>query len=331
MKKYIFITIFSFIVTSSLAQVKVYSNGGLTVGSTNTAPSQGLIVQGNTGIGVTSPGVKFEVIASGGASDGFKLGNTLNTNFLRFISSNPTPEIGTNGDKITFYNYTVGYNKLYAESYTSISDAKYKTDVRSISNNLEKIKQLKGVKYKLVENSENLSETPLKDNYGFIAQELQLVLPELVNETPRGDLGIDYMGIIPVVVEAIKEQQSQIETLQTIIKGQETEIAQLKNATETKSADFSNNNIFGAALQQNTPNPFSEKTQINYSVEQGFSKGQIIIYNLQGNEIKSFEIKNTGKGSVSLSASELQPGMYLYTLMIDNIIIDTKRMILTTK
>ena len=48
---------------------------------------------------------------------------------------------------------------------------------------------------------------------GLLAQELQAVYPELVKTDPSGMLGIDYIGLIPVLLEAIKEQQAAIETL----------------------------------------------------------------------------------------------------------------------
>jgi hypothetical protein len=50
---------------------------------------------------------------------------------------------------------------------------------------------------------------------------------------------------------------------------------------------------------------------------------------LQGIELKAYPITQTGLNSVTLNGSELQAGMYLYTLVVDNEIIDTKRMILT--
>jgi hypothetical protein len=55
----------------------------------------------------------------------------------------------------------------------------------------------------------------------------------------------------------------------------------------------------------------------------------LIINDLQGTEIKSYKISQKGFGSIILSSSELKTGIYFYTLIIDNKIIDTKKMILT--
>jgi hypothetical protein len=56
-----------------------------------------------------------------------------------------------------------------------------------------------------------------------------------------------------------------------------------------------------------------------------------IIHNMQGAEIKSYNIAAKGVGNIIIQGAELQAGMYMYTLLINNAIVDTKRMILTKK
>jgi hypothetical protein len=56
-----------------------------------------------------------------------------------------------------------------------------------------------------------------KNQIGFSAQDLQLVLPQLVTTQENGFLSVNYIGLIPVLVEAIKEQQATIESLQNDI------------------------------------------------------------------------------------------------------------------
>jgi DNA-binding MltR family transcriptional regulator len=57
-------------------------------------------------------------------------------------------------------------------------------------------------------------KTDKRTRLGFIAQDVQAIFPELVEEDAEGYLSVDYLGLIPVLVEAIKEQQVQIEELQ---------------------------------------------------------------------------------------------------------------------
>lgn len=112
---------------------------------------------------------------------------------------------------------------IYSAIYdTWPSDKRAKENIRGIESALETIKLLNPVKYDLKESFfENLSSEAKiefmktsKNKLGFIAQEVQEILPEIIHEEPTtGMLGISTMDIIPVLVQAIKEQQIQIEEL----------------------------------------------------------------------------------------------------------------------
>ena len=106
------------------------------------------------------------------------------------------------------------------------------------------------------------------------------------------------------------------------------------NHKSKNSGNHNNNNIQSpnyedAILYQNTPNPFSSDTEISCNIPNAFNTAFIYVYNLQGVELKSFPITQTGFSTVMLYASELPAGMYLYVLVVDNVIADSKRMILT--
>ena len=68
-------------------------------------------------------------------------------------------------------------------------------------------------------------------NLGLIAQEVEKVLPELVStdKDPQRTKGINYIGLAPVIIRAIQEQQKQIEKQNAINKNQESEIGALKS------------------------------------------------------------------------------------------------------
>ena len=55
----------------------------------------------------------------------------------------------------------------------------------------------------------------------------------------------------------------------------------------------------------------------------------VMIYNLEGKQMKNIQVHDRGKVSVKISGSELSAGMYLYALIADGKVVDTKRMILT--
>jgi len=94
-------------------------------------------------------------------------------------------------------------NKVRASAFVTYSDENLKTNVETFDNALDKVMNLRGVTY-------DWKSSGTAD-FGFIAQEIQEVLPECVAE---GDImGVDYARVSAVLVEAIKEQQAQIEDL----------------------------------------------------------------------------------------------------------------------
>ena len=106
--------------------------------------------------------------------------------------------------------------------------------------------------------------------------------------------------------------------------------SKLKSATISDETTSINESLTeNAKLFDNIPNPFSLNTEIKFEIPENYISARLIIHDLQGIEIKSYAISQGGFGSITINGSDLKAGMYLYTLLIDNKIIDTKRMILT--
>ncbi len=82
-------------------------------------------------------------------------------------------------------------------------------------------------------------------------------------------------------------------------------------------------------LNQNVPNPFNSATTIGFYLPNTVTNANIYVYDMNGIQLKSYPITEKGKGNVIIQGSELNAGMYLYTLITDGKVIDTKRMILT--
>lgn len=257
---------------------------------------------------------------------------TGNNNTLRIMPNNPGPEIGSTTDKINFWTSATGYNKLYAEHYYTLSDSSMKTNIVALNSGLNIIKQLKTYSYNLKTDSINFSD---RTSFGLLAQEVETVLPALVDSS-KGIKLINYDEFIPFLILSLQEQQAQIETLKTIAYAQEKEIIELTttikdccNTSFDKSTITDDIIITKAVLHQNAPNPFTETTIIKYNIPNFVENANIIVHNLNGVEIKSFIITESGSGNITINGTILNPGMYLYTLIVDNDIIDTKRMILT--
>jgi len=95
----------------------------------------------------------------------------------------------------------------------------------------------------------------------------------------------------------------------------------------TATNEVNNENI--PTLDQNIPNPFSNETRIGCFIPATAGKADLYIYNLIGVQLQQNAINGKGKQTVTISGYSLEPGMYLYTLVIDGKEVDTKRMILT--
>ena len=89
--------------------------------------------------------------------------------------------------------------------------------------------------------------------------------------------------------------------------------------------------VINAFLYQNTPNPFTNQTEIRYYLPENAENSVLYVFSLNGNMLLSKPLTETGNGSITISNSELQAGMYVYTLAIDGVEVDSKRMILTNE
>ena len=114
-------------------------------------------------------------------------------------------------------NATFGGAIWAAGNITAYSDAKLKENVETVTSALDKTLALRGVYYTLIRD-----ETKTR-KLGVLAQEVQKVIPEVVmlhqdKEDKEGTLSVDYGNITALLIEAIKEQQLQIEELKALIK-----------------------------------------------------------------------------------------------------------------
>lgn len=168
-----------------------------------------------------------------------------------------------------------------------------------------------------------MKDLEISKSLGLSAEELEVTLPEAVRHDPEGMVYINYSAIIPVLVEAIKEQQQTIEQLQL-------EIADIKN-NEKGYRGLENSESTRNALYQNAPNPTHSSTTIECYIDTYVSKAFITVYDLNGLQLKEYPISRQGRNNITIEANELKPGIYFYSLLVDDKLIDTKRMVITSK
>ena len=155
------------------------------------------------------------------------------------------------------------------------------------------------------------------------ATELEEVFPEAVRHDPQGRIGVNYSALVPVLVEAFKEQQRTIESLQRTIDELQ---ANPKGTCGLGGTEYSK-----CVLYQNTPNPTNSSTTIDCFLDAYVSKATIAVYDLNGLQLKEYPVYHQGKNAIIIEANEFKPGIYMYSLLVDGKLIDTKRMVITSK
>lgn len=160
-----------------------------------------------------------------------------------------------------------------------------------------------------------------KIHYALDADRLEESFPDLVYVRKDGSKAINYMEMIPLLVQSINELNAEIE----ILKGQAQEgaVKAARATTNVEESALSKN-----VLYQNSPNPFKEQTSIRFSLADDVTSAAICIFDMTGKMLKKVPI-STGETSVSINGWELGEGMFLYTLIVNSQEIDTKRMIIS--
>lgn len=101
---------------------------------------------------------------------------------------------------------TVQTNLVVSGDITSSSDARLKTDIEPLTNALDKLMQLQGVSYR--------SKATNQRNIGFVAQEIERIVPDVVRKGADEKLSVAYGNITALLTEAIKELVGRVEQLE---------------------------------------------------------------------------------------------------------------------
>lgn len=306
-------------------------------------------VWSNTALG---SGRAFGVMGiAGGSTSGWNYGVSgmlTSTGNGAGIYGSTTNDSGTNtgGRYAGYFNGPVKVTgTLTAQSVVNLSDYRVKKNIRSISNSsLDNIMSMNVVEYNYdadllmpIDDSDTASiaarslqlnkEKSLiaaEKHYGLIAQELQQLYPNLVKESQDGYLTINYIELIPLLISSIQELKAELDAVKDggnlIMRA-----SPMRGAT----TDVISLDAVVTALYQNEPNPFTERTVIRVDVAESVVAANLYIYNMNGEQLTEYPITNRGATSITIDGGSLNAGMYLYALIADGQVIDTKRMILT--
>ena len=131
---------------------------------------------------------------------------TTNSTFYPIIS-NATSGVVTSKVSSTKLTFNPSSGLLTSTDYNSSSDVALKTDLKNIENPLDLVSKLQGYSFTWKETGDK--------SFGLTAQEVEEVLPEIVRTRPDGFKGINYLNIIAVLVEAVKELKEEIKLLKS--------------------------------------------------------------------------------------------------------------------
>ena len=157
-----------------------------------------------------------------------------------------------------------------------------------------------------------------KQHYGLDAEQLEEVFPDLVYENEDGSKSINYVEMVPILVQAINELKEEI----TELRG-----GDVKPQTRALEGEGNSDDVALLSLGENKPNPFSGTTTIPVSIPESVQTAFIYVYDLTGKKVQQTDITARGKLNVQLDASALTDGMYLYSLIADGKVVQTRRMI----
>jgi hypothetical protein len=252
------------------------------------------------------------------------------------------------------------------QNWTNISDGRIKRNIISNVPGLEFINRLKPVTYTLdLGEADKIVERPVSalarderlNTYlnarslarkakeqmrltGFIAQEVEAAAKSVDFDfsgvdVPKNDkdlYGLRYAEFVVPLVKAVQELSAQNDKLVDQNKQLQDQINTLSkkiDAVELSQRGSFNSNLPEARLDQNAPNPFSASTVIRYYVPTRSFSARIVIVDLNGRTVKSISINDRGAGQVTFAGSTFSAGNYVYSLIVDDKVVDTKQMTLT--
>ncbi|MBL1234000.1 MAG: tail fiber domain-containing protein [Vicingaceae bacterium] len=247
------------------------------------------------------------------------------------------------------------------------SDQQFKTNIDTIANATHIIQQLNPKTFFFDTVSTPQIKFGSERQYGFIAQEVELILPELVSEhtfpaqydslgnqtsAAINYKGLNYNAFIAILMKGMQDQQATLDdkdsiisnlndrltTLENCLSGILPLLCQLSNASVQENDETTQKQLINElkvilednqniVLEQNAPNPFAEQTVINYFIPEAVQQAQIVFYNLGGKMIQTVNITEKGNGKLTVYGNDLSSGTYTYSLIADGKLIATKKMV----
>jgi hypothetical protein len=226
--------VFKTYVRSSLSRLTVENNGNIGIGTDSA--TEKLVVETTTdnyGLIHTNGSIIVGTYVGGSSIYGGWIG-TKSNHPLMFFTNNGSPQLTLlqNGN-IGIGTVTPAYKlqvsgAVAAAGFVNMSDARLKKDIVPLSDALSKVLQLNGVSYYW--NRESYPQFQFDTNHkiGFLAQEVEKIMPELVATGADGYKTVNYIEVVPLLVESIKDQERRIDQQQKLNESLKTRLEKLE-------------------------------------------------------------------------------------------------------
>lgn len=326
-----------------------------TTGSNNTAGGADALASNTTGHDNVALG--FGALSNnttGSFNSGFGRVSNVASGNLTNATAIGNGAIVNNSNKVRIGDANVIVVESAAGSWT-VSDERFKTNIKEEVKGLEFIKLLRPVVYNFDANkyeqfvSQNLPDSIKAKGTGImntstsklsgirqtglIAQEVELAAKKSgynfsgvhAPESSFDNYSISYEKLVVPLIKATQELSAENEILKSendVLKTRIDKIEQILSINSKPSVNLSN-----ASLNQSVPNPNSNSTRITYNIPGDIANAQLIISDMGGKEIKQIQLNNNDNGVLNIDTSKLSTGTYSYSLFVDGKLIETKKMI----
>ena len=339
MKKLFIIFSFGLFIFQSNAQIKVTSNGSVGIGTSSPSTANKVTIEGDN-ILIRAHNLDYSGLQIKYDSEYMDISPADDNQLVNTIGYNRGfDEIYSN---TIVGNYGQFYEIYCTGHFYNWSDTRLKKNINSLSFDKSVFSKIHPVSYEISDSlllakkqnkKPGIARTTFQ--YGFLAQELQSLYPQLVTmDEKTGFLKVKPLELLPIMVSAIQDLQAktdaqakQIDYLMSIVAPTNSSPKKV-DAIITTGVNETNTLTY-PVLDQNTPNPFNQSTTIGYYLPTTINNAAIYVYDMNGVQLKSYNITERGKKNIIINGSEFNAGMYLYALIADGKVIDTKRMILT--
>jgi hypothetical protein len=218
-----------------------------------------------------------------------------------------------------FYVHATGY--IYSQGQFLGSDKNIKKNIETIKDPMKLLEKINGVTFNwnYPEEVKEMNTDVL--NYGFIAQNIEEVIPSLVITATNGFKAVNYDGIIPVLVECVKKQEGVIADLTDKLE-ENTQYTYFVHSRLMENAPIEN-----YQLKSVRPNPASDNVSVDYVIPGDCKNCEIRMFDLTGIQVLADKLSGSGS-SVNLDTSSVLSGTYLISLIVDGRVVAAQRLVI---